>query len=195
LYFLFDLGVLAVDPFYFHEENMMNVWDAIYNKRAIRAFRDAPLPDDVVERILEAGRVAQSSRNEQPWDFIAVRDRERLRQLAASGYYPFVAQSGLTVVITTPPMDVDKPLNFAMYLFDVGQAAANMQLAAQELGVGSGLGRVFKGDVARELLAYPADKEATMLIAFGYPESDDMLTRKGEPNRRPFDDVVHYETW
>ena len=63
----------------------MDVWDAIREKRAVRRFTDAPLPDAVARRILDAGRRAQSAKNSQPWDFVVVRDRERLRALSQCG--------------------------------------------------------------------------------------------------------------
>jgi nitroreductase len=60
----------------------METWDAITARRNVREFEDRPLPREHLERILEAGRRAPSSRNWQPWDFILVTDREHLRELA-----------------------------------------------------------------------------------------------------------------
>ena len=60
----------------------MNVWEAIRTKRMVRTFRNEPLPPEQLERIVDAGRHAASSKNQQRWDFIAVQDRERLRALA-----------------------------------------------------------------------------------------------------------------
>ena len=63
----------------------MNVYDAIRAKRAIRQFQDKPLPDEVVQQILNAGRLSQSSKNTQPWQFVALRDRARLEALSKCG--------------------------------------------------------------------------------------------------------------
>ena len=60
----------------------MNVSEAIRTKRAIRKFQDKPLPEDVVQSILNAGRRSQSSKNEQPWKFIAIRDKSILKALS-----------------------------------------------------------------------------------------------------------------
>ena len=58
----------------------METWDAIKARRNVREFEDRPLPDEHLERVLEAGRRAPSSRNWQPWDFVVVTDREQLAQ-------------------------------------------------------------------------------------------------------------------
>ena len=60
----------------------METWDAIKARRNVREFEDRPLPEEHLERVLEAGRCAPSSRNWQPWDFVVVSDREQLKELA-----------------------------------------------------------------------------------------------------------------
>ena len=69
----------------------MNVQDAIRTKRAVRQFQDQPLPDDVIQAILNAGRRAQSSKNTQPWTFVLVTEREQLARLAAAGVWSVVS--------------------------------------------------------------------------------------------------------
>src|SRR5438552_10241470 len=68
-------------------QNPMTVTEAIQTFRAVRRFADRALPDDVIRAILNAGRRAQSSKNTQPWQFVAVRDRETLRQLSTCGAF------------------------------------------------------------------------------------------------------------
>ncbi|MCY4526665.1 MAG: nitroreductase family protein, partial [Anaerolineaceae bacterium] len=118
----------------------MNVSEAIRNKRAVRAFRDEPLSAAQVSAILDAGRRSQSSKNSQPWSFIAVQQRERLQAIAALGdNIGHVGGSALCVVIVVP-QENERTL---WHFFDTGQAAAYMQLAGQELGIGSCLGTVY----------------------------------------------------
>ena len=62
----------------------METWDAITSRRNVRQFSDRSIEEDVLDRILEAGRRAPSSRNWQPWDFVVVTDRAQLRELAAA---------------------------------------------------------------------------------------------------------------
>ena len=81
----------------------MDVWSAIRTKRMVRRFRDAPLAPDQLERIVDAGRHAASSKNQQAWDFIAVEDRERLRVLSAVGPYAgHVAGAAAAIALVAP---------------------------------------------------------------------------------------------
>ncbi|MCE2488555.1 MAG: nitroreductase family protein [Anaerolineae bacterium] len=170
----------------------MNVSEAIRNKRAIRAFRDEPLSAAQVSAILDAGRRSQSSKNSQPWSFIAVQERQRLQAIAALGdNIGHVGGSALCVVIVVP-QENERTL---WHFFDTGQAAAYMQLAGQELGIGSCLGTVYDPDGLRELLGFPAEYQAQLLISFGFPAEQQPRRGLGAGGRRQFADVVHHETW
>ena len=78
--------------------------------------------------------------------------------------------------------------------YDLGQATMSMMLAASDLGIGSGHSAVAEQDLARKLLGYPEDHFCAYLIAFGYP-ADRPLRPIRNPNRRPFDEVVHRGRW
>ena len=171
------------------------VWRAISTRRAIRAFDGRPLPQWVLERIVDAGRRAASSKNSQRWDYIVVTDRPTLRELAGVGPWAgHLAGAAAGIALVTPdPRAPDAPLSI---LFDLGQAAANMALAASELGVGSVPATVYEHDLARRLLAYPADRHCEYLLSFGWPADPTQLTaapRSGR--RRPLADVLHHERW
>src|SRR3954451_8250473 len=106
----------------------LTVAEAIRAKRAVRAYSAAPVPEDVIRSILSAGRRAQSSKNDQPWTFIVVTEREQLQRLSTAGTYAtHMPSSAFTVVLVAP----------AAYEFDLGQAAAYLQLAAVEHAIGS----------------------------------------------------------
>lgn len=170
----------------------MDVSEAIRTKRAVREYSGEALPEDVVRAILHAGRRAQSSKNDQPWHFVAVRDRSVLEALGAtSPNVGHIARSALTVAIVTP-LPERKP----SILFDAGQAAANMQLAAWERGVASCLATVYELEKARRVLGLPADRHLHIAIAFGYPLPDDSTPRAGRRGgRRTLDQVVHWDRW
>jgi nitroreductase len=171
----------------------METWDAIRSRRNVRSFADRPLPDADLERILEAGRLAPSSRNWQPWDFIVVTDRDQLVELAkvwrGAGH---VASSAATVALVLPASADAGERARAQY--DLGQATIAMLIAAADLGIGSGHTAVEDQELARELLGFPADHYAAYLLAFGYP-ADGPLRPLTQLNRRPFDDVVHRGRW
>ncbi len=170
----------------------MNVAQAIREKFAVRAFLPAPLPDDVVGRILGAGRRAQSAKNSQPWQFIAVRERSTLEQLSRTGRYAgHLAGASLGVIIATPD-----PAQKATIMFDAGQAAAYMQLAAWEEGVGSCLASLYEPEAVRRILGIPAEWYANVAISFGYFDPK-LQPPSGvrNPGRKPMEEIVHWEKW
>jgi nitroreductase len=171
----------------------METWNAITSRRNVRSFTDRPLAEDDLDRILEAGRLAPSGRNWQPWDFVAVTDRELLDQLSSvgPGTRP-VAQSAATVAVVLP--DSDDPGQNVRARFDTGQAVMAMMIAAADLGIGSCHSSVGDQDLARRILGFPADKRCAYLISLGYPAHRPLAPIKS-PDRRPFEDVVHREHW
>lgn len=170
----------------------MNVLDAIRTKRAVRKFKDEPLPDEVVRTILNAGRRSQSSKNEQAWQFIAIRDKSVLKALSECGTWAgHLAGAALGVAILTP----DPTAKFQT-MFDAGQAAAFMQLAAWELGVGSVPASIYEFEKAREILGFPPEWHLRIALSFGYPAEEEKLSappKKG--GRRPLEEVVHWDRW
>lgn len=170
----------------------MKVADAIRMKRAVRAFDGHPLSRETVLAILHAGRRAQSSKNTQPCDFIAVEDRELLQALSRTGAYAgHLAAASLGVVIVTP----DPGARWSI-LFDAGQAAAYMQLAAWEHGVGSCLATIYDPEAARSILGVPSDRHLQVALSFGVPREPSDLTdppRRG--GRRIASEMFHLSRW
>jgi nitroreductase len=170
----------------------MNVSEAIRTKRAVRQFKDEPLSEESVHAILNAGRRAQSSKNTQPWRFIAIQDRATLKKLSQMGEWAaHLAGAALGVVIITP----DPASRFSV-MFDAGQAAAYMQLAAWELGIGSCLATIYEPEQARELLGFPEDLHARIALSYGYPLDPQQLVQAPKKGgRRSLDELVHWEKW
>jgi nitroreductase len=173
----------------------VTVWDAVRTRRAIRAFADRPLAPAELDRILQAGRRAGSSKNLQRWAFIVVQDRVTLAELAAVGPWAgHLAGAALGIALVTPdPSSADAPLSV---MFDLGQAAENMMLVAWELGIGSVPATVYEPDLARRILGYPDDHHCEYLLSFGYPADPAALTAPPRPGgRRPLDAMVHRDRW
>ncbi len=187
---MYNLGQAAERPN--RVEGTLNVSDAIRTKRAVRKFDQRPLPEEVVHAILNAGRRSQSSKNEQTWQFIAIRDKGILRALSECGEWAgHLAGAALGVAIVTPD-----PMPKFQVLFDAGQAAAYMQLAAWELGVGSCIASIYDMDKARTILHFPAPDSLRFALSFGYPADESKLSappKKG--GRRPLAEVIHWDTW
>jgi nitroreductase len=161
----------------------MDVFEAVRTLLAVRSYRDTPIPDAVVRRIIEAGRLTGSGMNRQPWHFIVVRDRDALRrlgELASSG--PYVAQAPLAIVVA-----IDKT-RFAVS--DASRAIQSMLLTAWADGVGSnwvGFGGL---DKVKALLEIPDKLEVLAILPFGYPVR---AVGRGNKQRKALREVAHLE--
>ncbi len=170
----------------------MNTSDAIRLKRAVRTFTAEPLPEATIHAILNAGRRAQSSKNTQPWHFIAITDKSILKVLSECGQWAgHLAGAALGVAIIHPD-----PSQKFQIMFDIGQAAAYMQLAAWELGVGSCLASIYEADKARGLLGFPEELHLRIALSFGYPAEEGAFTRPPQKGgRRKLDEITHWDRW
>ena len=171
----------------------MESWDAIRARRNVRAYSDRPLDPADVDRILEAGRRAPSASNRQRWDFVLVTDRDRLAELGTVWQGArHIPGSQATIVFVIPEPDSERFL--VIDRFDLGQATMAMMIAAADLGIGSGHSSVGDQEAARRILGIPEGYLCAVMIGLGYPE-DRPLAPLRNPDRRPFDDVVHREKW
>jgi nitroreductase len=161
---------------------------AIVSKREVRAYADRPLPDDAVRRLLQAGRLAGSSRNRQARRFVVLRDGALAR--AAEGVWSpeNVRGAALAVAIVIRGKG---PTGF-----DAGRAAQNMMLAAWGDGIGSCPNGIANPEALAAVLGHADDEQVATVLSFGYParpvdpESrtpDEWIDRA---DRLDFDDVV-----
>ena len=160
------------------DSDAVDVFTAIASKRDERRYADRPIPDDVVTRILDAGRLAGSSRNRQDWEFVVVSDREAF---AEHVYAPNNVRTAALVVAIICPRT-----------FDVGRAAQNMMLAAWGEGVVSCPNGVADAEGAARIVG----SAPAIVLSFGYPDRPrDPESRPAEEwsrraNRKPLEEVV-----
>ena len=160
----------------------LSVTEAVRAKRAVRAYSAEPVPEELIRAILSAGRRAQSSKNDQPWTFVVVTEREQLQRLSTAGAYAaHMPASAFTVVLVAP----------AAYEFDLGQAAAYLQLAAVEHGIGSCVTTLQNDAASHAILGVPPELSCRWTITFGYPAEAQAPLKAG--GRRPLEDMVRYE--
>jgi nitroreductase len=165
----------------------MEAYLAVVSRREVRDYLARPLEPEVERRILDAGRVAGSAKNRQPWTFIVVRDDRAVEAVAESVYEPQNVRGAAFVVAIA--MDGGAAI-------DVGRAAQNMMLAAWALGVGScPNGIADRVGLARTLGLGEEDK-VPVVLSFGYPAKGvDPKRRSPEEwvegaRRKPYDEVV-----
>ena len=171
----------------------METLNALRSRRNVRTYQDRPIPNQDLETILEAGRRSPSSRNEQRWDFIVCTDRNQLTRLSEVWRgASFVATSAATIALIIPAVEEARVRESIHY--DLGQVTMAMMLAAVDLGVGSGHTAVADQMLARDVLGHPENMVCAWLVALGYP-ADRPLAPIKTPNRRDFEQVVHWDSW
>lgn len=158
----------------------MDTFEAVRTVLAVRSYRPDPVPEEIIGRIIEAGRLTASSMNRQPWHFVVVDDRatlQRLADLAKTGPYVSEAPLAIVVAVGKTPFGVS----------DGSRAVQSMVLTAWEAGIGSNwVG--FRGmDEIRTLLGIPEDYEILAVVPFGYPSDPG---GQGKKNRKPMGEVA-----
>ena len=142
------------------------------------------VPEETILKILDAGRHAQSSKNEQPWIFLLVQDRERLQALSECGSYAsHVAGAAFAVVL----------VDHHNWSFDIGQVAAYLQLAAWDLGVSSCIAYFGDQEKLKSLFGIPAEANAEIGISFGYSAEEPRKPKRS--GRKPHEQILKREHW
>jgi len=165
----------------------MNIYQCLRTRRTVREFKSDPVSDESLAKLLSAARWSPSSRNQQPWRFVVIRDRDTLASIgetASSG--GFLAHAPLAIAIVME--DADQPE------MDAGRALQQMELAAWSEGMGTCF--VTLSDDQREsvadLLGIPMDLELITVLPFGYRRDD--FRGQGLP-RKPLSQLVHVERY
>jgi nitroreductase len=162
----------------------METLDAIKTKVEVRQFSDKPVPSEVKSKILEAARMTGSSSNTQHWRFILVQEKQDVSLLASdSTSGKWVAGANFAVIILTNP-------SVPGHSIDAGRALQDMQLAAWDSGVGSGIFTGVNAEKLRKDFGIPSELEPTAFLGFGYP----MKKVTGKKKRRnPLSEIAFLE--
>jgi nitroreductase len=166
----------------------MDTFLAIASRREVRAYADRPIPDEVVRRILDAGRLSGSGSNRQPWRFVLVSGRAQAA-LADAMFEPRNVRGAALVVALV--VGGKGPISF-----DAGRCAQNMLLAAWNEGVGGSPNGVADRDAANAVVVVPEDRSIAIVLSFGYParprnpESRSAEEWSARARRKPLDELV-----
>ena len=161
----------------------MEVYDAICTVLAVRAYKDKPVPREIVLRIIESARLTASSMNGQPWHFIIVEDSDMLKKLAALARTgPYITQAPLAIVVA---------MEKSIYaVSDASRAIQSMILTAWSEGVGSNWVGFENLSIINPLLGIPDNIDVLAIVPFGYAAKE---IGKGKKKRKPLSEVAHRE--
>ena len=164
----------------------MDVFEAIRSRRSIRKYRQEPIPDDRMEMIFEAARLAPSAANRQPWRFIVVRDAGRKKALAgAADNQAFLSDAAVIVAAVGDP-----EASARWHERDPMIALEHMALAAAALGYGTCWIGAFDEDAVKRLLKIPAKVRVVALLPIGIPDE----TPAPRP-RKGLSEIFFKEEW
>jgi nitroreductase len=164
----------------------MDVFDGIATKLDVRQFSSQEVPSEIKRSVLEAARLTGTGLNTQHWRFIMVEGKDRLKKLAedsTSGMW--VASANFAIIVLTNP-------KYNFHMIDAGRVLQNMQLAAWNMGVASGLFTGVREEKLRNDFAIPKELNITLTIGFGYPVRQ--LTGK-KKDRMSIGELFYYEKY
>lgn len=165
----------------------MDTLEAIRTIRSVREFETRPVSEEIITRILNAGRWSGSSKNTQPWQFIVIHDRTILVELSECGDFALhLAGADFAIALVTI---ADKRTDY-----DIGRCTGNMMLAAWNDGVGSCIAFMHRGADAKRVLGIPDTNQVHFVISFGYP-SEKYIHPPRQGGRVALADILHTDRW
>ncbi|MFQ6013532.1 MAG: nitroreductase family protein [Thermoplasmata archaeon] len=161
----------------------METWACIRGRVAVRSFEDREVPEEMVLRVLEAGRWAPSSKNSQPWHFIVVRDGATLQELSRlTPTGPYLPDAPVAIVVTMIGAKFPEA--------DAGRAIQNMVLAAWDQGLGTCWVANFDQRATQRLLGLPENAVVIAVFPLGFPT--DEAAQRGK-RRKPLSEIASWE--
>jgi len=169
----------------------MEAIDAILTRRSVRRYTDRPVPDEVVTELLKAAMAAPSAQNQQPWQFVVVRERSLLEKMAEVSQYARMLRQAQAAVVVCGDLSEERSRGF--WIEDCAAATQNLLLAAHALGLGAVWIGVYpreeRVERLRDLFKTPENVIPFAVISLGYPAENPLPADRFDPDR------VHYDTW
>jgi len=168
----------------------MDVFEIIKKRYSCRSYRDKPVEEDVLKKILEAGRLAPSAHNAQDWKLVVVQDREKREKLAQAAGQPFVGTAPVVIAaVSLNPTDVLSS-GVPTCPIDLGIIVDHLTLAATSLGLATCWVGAFDQEEVRKVLNIPAECKVVVLLPLGHP------TDGIEPKvRKGLDEIISNENF
>ena len=163
----------------------MDALEALRSRRSIRSYENNPVKRDLIETIVDAGRLAATGRGVEPWEFLVVTDSGMRTKLAEiCDYGKFISQAPVCIVVLCK--------DTKYYLEDGSAATQNMLVTAHALGLAScwvaGDKKHYADKIIR-MLGVPQGFKLICLVSIGYPSAD----QPPRKSKRPLEEVLHWE--
>ncbi len=170
----------------------MKVFEAIRTRRSIRKYKDKPVEEEKLFKVLEAARLAPSATNRQPWRFIVITDPKVKESLRAAYNKDWFTSAPVIIVACAVPEEAWTRHDGEEYWkVDVSIAMQNLVLAAWEEGLGTCWIGAFDEDEVKRALGIPPEIRVVAMTPLGYPAEE-----KGPvSNRKPLKEIVRYNHW
>ncbi len=169
----------------------MELFEALYTRRSIRAYTEEPISDDQVRKLLGAAMIAPSAGNEQPWQFVTITDRLLLEKLATVHPYVGMLRQAPLAILVCGDLSLEKYAGY--WVIDCSAAIQNMLLAAHGLGLGAVWTGIYpmqeRVDAVRDIFQLPENIIPHSLIPIGHPAMDSKRQDRFKSER------VHYNGW
>ncbi len=176
-------------------ENPQQFIKLLRNLRAVRQFRPEPIPQEVIDAILDVARWSGTASNRQHWEIVVIREKKTLQALAqCEGYAHHLAgaAAGIVLVMAGEQGLVDQET------YDEGRLSERIMLAAEAYGIGSCIGwlRGQGRTDAKKLLGIPQERLVRTTLSLGYPDEEAQRARPKNTNaRKPLSELVHFERY
>ena len=176
------------------DANTRNFIQQMNHARQIRQYQTDPVPDDLLNELLQIARWSGSSRNTQPWHFVVVTDKEKLGQLSELRTpINWVAGAPLGIAIVLDGTGGD-----ASEAYDEGRVTERIMIGARILGLGAGVAWFLEDDKeaeAKRILGVPSERTLRQVIAIGYAvTSKDPRPNPARAGRKPLSEIVSYNS-
>ncbi len=169
----------------------MEIFEAIKTRRSVRSYKSDPVPEEKLNKVLEAGRLAPSARNGQDWKFIIVRDEKKRKELARAAHnQAFVGEAPIVIAaVSLEPEDV-MPCQVPTYAVDLAIAVDHMTLQAVAEGLGTCWIGAFSQEDVKQILNIPENYKVAILLVLGFPSDT-----PGPKTRKELKEIISYESF
>ena len=169
----------------------MEIIPEIKNRISSRNFKDMAIEKDVLSRVLEAGQLAPSAKNRQPWRFLVIDNPELKEKIKEAAYgQEYVGKSGAIILACSTNIEYDMPNGQQSYPIDISFAVSFMMLQAEREGLGSCVITTYNEEEVKNLVSVPYSMRVVMMLLLGYTD-DKLIVR----DRRPLRGIYAFNHW